>query len=609
MDLCALHAPPRKAVFVSPDHSSEALPLRPYQRKAIHEVHSHLKLHRSTLVVMATGTGKTRVAKDLIREEISKGGKALFLVNTDELAEQSVQTLISDPGRIMVDLEKAKSRATRSVGCVVASVQTLSKVTRLERFPPDHFSLIIIDEAHMSVSATCKIIFGHFHQAKIVGLTATPDRTDGACLSSIFSSIAFDYDIAPAIEDGWLVPLRQRIAYIEGLDYSKIRIQAAKMREGDINAVVNNANMIAMMAEHAVREAGNRPSLIFTLNVAHAMAFTERLVLEGHSAAYVDGSDITSSQRKKIIRDYKAGKIQFLCNCQVLTTGFDAPETSCIIYARPLTSRSLYAQIAGRSTRPICSDALSQHQDDAPEVRRGDIAASLKPDSLLVDFCGNAGKHQLIRAAHIFDHKADLETISIAEVIAHESGSTISDALDQAKKEMAKTSISMLRERVRNIKPSDFKVAVYEKDAISYGAAPLDPFGCIETPRSHILDNTRAVRACRVLGIQLATDGETPSEAALTALSRLGVDDGVVLSKSCAAELLVELERRRVARLATIRQVLCLVERGETPAENALRMSFERAHAGVTELSEHGWSRPRSWGTPKCSVTIQVSAE
>ena len=190
--------------------------LRPYQQEAVSAAVRGLREHRSVLIVMPTGTGKTQVFVALA--SMARRGRVLMLAHRDELVGQAAarveQMLGIIPGR-----EKA---ATHSNGeqIVVGSVQTL-RLRRLERvFRPDDFSLVVVDEAHHAAARSYRTILDYLSGARVIGVTATPDRTDRQAMGEVFDAVAYEYGIEQALGDGWLVPPTLDRITLEGLDLS-----------------------------------------------------------------------------------------------------------------------------------------------------------------------------------------------------------------------------------------------------------------------------------------------------------------------------------------------------------------------------------------------------
>lgn len=550
----------------------DSVPLRPYQGNVATAVLDRFAHYRAVLVVLATGLGKTRIGKSIVRTFHERNKRCLWLVDSDPLVEQAVLALTEEPGGVTVDVDKAGRRAERWSTVVVASVPTLRNTRRLERFEKDAFDLIILDEAHRSLGAGWVKIVEYFNTAKILGLTATPDRSDGESLGKIFENTAAEMDIRVGIEEGWLVPVFQRFVQVDGLDYSNIRREAMRLREGDMNAALVNAEMIEKMGWSTTQEVRGRRTLVFTCSVDHAYAFAKYLCRIGKTAEAIDGK--TKPKRaKEILAAYARGDFQFACNCAKLTTGFDDPETSAVAFARPIISRLLYTQCAGRGTRSVIPEKLNDLMHDPPEARRAAIAASSKPDCLLLDFLGNSGKLRLVHAAHAMAPSADDQLVKEASDLAWEEQIPIHIALGLAE-----------QARVRLLEEIDRLPAVEH----GYQTVEIDPF---VGPTSQ--------QAFDLLGLRSRPGPSdlraTPAQ--IHTLQNLSVSRPESLSQIQAADLIAELVHRKEQDLASPEDMRILVEIGGFPADKIRHLSKERAARGVAKLRENGWQRPPSWGT------------
>jgi superfamily II DNA or RNA helicase len=320
---------------------------------------------------------------------------------------------------------------------VVASVQTLARANRRHRFHPDHFSLMIIDEAHHATASTYREVMNYFGHARKLLVTATPKRGDGTALELVCESVAYQYGIEPAIDDGWLVPIRQCAVKIDGLDFSRARSTAGDFNEADLEKILLAEQPLHEMCSSAHELIGDKQALWFCATVTHAREMSAILKRYAGDAkvAWLSG-DTPAEDRRNTIAAYKAGKIQHLLNCALFLEGFDAPTTSVIVMARPTKSLALYMQVLGRGTR-VLPDVVEGIED--PAARRLAISMSAKPDVLIVDFVGNAGRHQIVQAIDVLGGKYELPVREYAKQVAESERAPVDlDALaERAKVEMA----------------------------------------------------------------------------------------------------------------------------------------------------------------------------
>ena len=254
--------------------------LRPYQVEAVERILLDLDRVRSTLLVCPTGTGKTQIFSEVARRWRPRG-RVLVLAHRDELIEQA-KTRMEQFG-LQVKIEKADLCAARDLAgtdVVVASVQTLAHESRRLAYNPSTFGLLIVDEAHHAPAPSYRNIIGYFSGARVLGVTATPDRGDEIALGNIFESVAFEYDLRDAIDEGWLVPIRQKAVTVQGLDLSHVRTTAGDLNDGDLDRVLTEEQTLHGMVGPTVELAGHRPTLIFAaIHPKPSWRYTIRLEL------------------------------------------------------------------------------------------------------------------------------------------------------------------------------------------------------------------------------------------------------------------------------------------------------------------------------------------
>ncbi len=425
------HMEPRRRSY----ESEISMKLRPYQEECNKAVIQALAINHSALVEMATGLGKTVCFAHIANEW---PGRVLVLAHRDELIRQAADKIALITGRC-VAIEMGKryaSTADHGPKITVASIQTLARACRRERFHPDHFSLLIIDEGHHAAAVTYREVMNYFKSAKRIFVTATPKRADKVALGHVCDVVAYQYGIEPAIDDGWLVPVKQTVVKVEGLDFSKARTVAEDFNQADLERILTEEKPLHQMVASAHEIIGGRQALWFCTSIAHANA-TARVL-----GRYVDESqveflcgDTPSDRRRDIVRAYKEGRIQHLINCALFLEGFDAPNTSAIVMGRPTKSLGLYMQVLGRGTRPLPGIVDIHHTAAA---RRQAIAMSNKPSMVVIDFAGNAGRHAIIQAADVLGGKKSLPVREYAKSTMEQEGRTVDleEALDRAEAEV-----------------------------------------------------------------------------------------------------------------------------------------------------------------------------
>jgi len=331
--------------------SGERQTLRPYQADAVEAILADFNRGlRSTLLVLATGLGKTTVFSEVASRFVKSFDRVLVLAHRNELLDQGSTRMA--PYGIDTGLEQGESHVDVAdlPHVTFANIATM-KGARLARFRPNSFGLIIIDEAHRTAAAGYRKLLAHFPKANVLGVTATPERMDGKPLGDMFENVAYTMGIAEASQGGWLCPIELRDIAVDGLNLDALSISG-----GDFNAAEMEAQLLdhgAMLAGAAVFAdlVGKRQTIVFTPGVASAHVLVEFMQNRGFAAAAVDGA-MDKSDRKRVIDGYNAGEIQIVANCAVLTEGFDAPATSCVGILRATRSKGLLTQMIGRGLRP-----------------------------------------------------------------------------------------------------------------------------------------------------------------------------------------------------------------------------------------------------------------
>lgn len=393
---------------------------RPYQSDFISAVDAEFARVDSTLGVMATGLGKTVAFSTIARDWHT--GAVMVIAHRDELIKQAAEKIASITGQEPW-IEKAEQTIDRCEywshsNIVVTSAQSMGgkgskRRDRVFRWAGDKFGgfrLVIVDEAHrFTPGSQYDRVLQELRErtpapVKLLGVTATPRRTDDQSLGGVFQSCAYQYGIADAIRDGWLVPIRQQSVRVQSLDFSSLHTKRnahgeADFTESELEKILMEEKALHEMAAATHEHCGDRQGLVFCASVAHAKsmaAVLERYVGEKR-VGFVCG-ETPDRERKDLIGRYKTGDVRFLCNCGVFTEGFDAPSTSAVIMGRPTKSLLLYTQIVGRGTRPL--GGTVDGVDDG-KARRAAIAQSGKPDCLVLDFVGNAGRHKLVNCIDV----------------------------------------------------------------------------------------------------------------------------------------------------------------------------------------------------------------
>jgi superfamily II DNA or RNA helicase len=373
----------REAIWEALDNRQPIL-LRDYQIQVRDRVLVEFDKGKATLASLATGTGKTEVLLGVLQAELEAGNlsRALILAHTRELISQPVIRMVRGwpglpcPGIVMSSLNMPDAQI------VVATVQTLSArgCQRLDEIlshgPISH---LVIDETHRATARTYGEVVDRLKTAnpdlRILGVTATPKRSDGEGLGKLFQSVAATIKITDAVKMGALCPYVGMKAQIDVSlsDVPATRDGWSDELLGDVMSAANALDIVVqkwqvaawrdpakMMAAGLNQGTGvpqgcdwpvtHRATIAFTASVKHAHRLADAFSAVGVKAAAIDGTT-KAKERWAILEDYKAGRIQVVCNFGVLVEGFDAPHTECLLMARPVRSSLPYTQMAGRGLR------------------------------------------------------------------------------------------------------------------------------------------------------------------------------------------------------------------------------------------------------------------
>lgn len=515
--------------------------LRPYQQQARERIHAEWENgHTRTLVVLPTGTGKTIVFASVAADQVRAGHRVLILAHRGELLEQAADKLQRSTGLVSA-VEKADATCLNTwFRVVVGSVQTLQRTARLERFPHDYFGTIIIDEAHHAITDGYRRILDYFGSAKVLGVTATPDRGDMRNLGEVFDSLAFEYKLTDAIKEGYLCRIMAQTIPLK-LDISSVTMSGGDYAVGDLGTALDP--YLEQIAAEMAQRCKGRKTVVFLPLIKTSQKFRDLLNAKGFRAAEVNGQ---SADRREILADFDAGKYNVLCNSMLLTEGWDCPSVDCVVVLRPTKVRSLYSQMVGRGTR------LSPG----------------KTDLLLLDFLWMTDKHELCRPADLVCEDRTVArqmTENLAESgcpqdIEKAAAEASEDVVTQREEALAKQLEEQRRKKAKLVDPLQYEMSIQAEDLAGYVPA----FGWEAGP---------------------------PSAQQAAALEKLGILPDAVESAGKASLLLDRLHKRRDEGLTTPKQIRCLEKYG---FQHVGRWSFEQAKHMIDRIAAGGWR-----GVPK----------
>lgn len=379
--------------------------LRPYQEATLDAIRAaYITGVRRQLISLATGTGKTVIFSNLDRKvQDILPGQTLVLAHREELIKQAQEKIAHwNPG-LSVGIEMAGDYADTNSDVIVSSVATLGRKVskRRERFNWDSVTKCVCDEAHHSTASTYTTIFqeaGFLREGTdklLLGVTATANRADGTPLAKVYDKITYNYSMRSAIEDGWLVDVRG-VRVNTNVDLSKIHTVGGDFAQDELADAVNNEPRNQMVVKAWLDSAKNRQTVVFTVDIKHAVDLAAMYKAHGIKAEALWGAD---PKRAEKLARHRAGDIQVLTNCGVLTEGYDDWGISCVTLARPTKSSSLFTQMVGRGTRL---------QDGTGNLLtwKGPL---LKKDCLMIDVVDASSRHSLITLPSLLGMSASID--------------------------------------------------------------------------------------------------------------------------------------------------------------------------------------------------------
>lgn len=408
---------------------------RPYQTEMVNAVckewHDGVT---QQLVSLPTGAGKTICFAMLARK---LDVPTLVLAHREELLTQAEAKIRMVVPSADVGILQAQTLAGLQSKICIASVQTAVRPARLEALKHRDFKLLIVDEAHHTTPTNTygTIIKGlgftdGDKDKLLVGVTATAFRGDGIALGGIFDKITFERSILTMIKGGYLTDARG-VSVTTHADLSGVHTKAGDFSVGELSLAVNTEDRNAIVVKSYEKHCRDRKAIVFCCDIKHSQDMAEAFRRAGHKAEAVWGA---MENRREVLDAFARGEVRVVCNCNVLTEGFDDPSTSAVLLARPTKSRTLYVQMVGRGLRI------------APD----------KTDCLVMDFADMAGKHNLCTLASLAGSNPRFKV---------KTGQTITEAL--AEVEAAE---QWKKERIGDVSSADFEL--FEKSRFVWTPTP-----------------------------------------------------------------------------------------------------------------------------------------
>ena len=327
-----------------PPQQGKAFELREHQEEALAQLETMRSAHETiALLYHATGTGKTVTA---VSDAKRLGKRTLFLAHTKELVYQAYNCFRNlwpevSVGRYVEGYREADAYV------VCGSIQSVA--ANIGIFAPDDFGYLVIDECHHGTADTYRKIMSYFNPSFTLGLTATPERTDGEDLLDIFKNVAHKLDLKTAVELDALVPVRC-IRIATNIDLRDVRINGFQYNALDLESKIQIPGRNQLIVDTYCEYVKSKPTVVFCMSVRHAQEMAGLFQAKGIDARSISGST-KPAERKRILEQYESGKIPVLCACDLLNEGWDSPHTQVLFMARPTMSKTIYMQQLGRGMR------------------------------------------------------------------------------------------------------------------------------------------------------------------------------------------------------------------------------------------------------------------
>jgi len=406
--------------------------LRDYQQDACDAITAAWEDHQSVMAVLPTGTGKTEIFVHLAGNW--EQGRVLIVAPLIQLVSQAVKKVTKRTG-IAPGIEQASQTSCEleymRSPFVVGSKQTLTGASKRYK-KLVNIGLVIIDECHLATTDLYKEMLDYFRDrgAKVLGLTATPNRHDGIGMDNIFDHCAINMGISDGVDQGWLVRAKAKCVQLESLDLSLVSTKGSKgdFKDGELANVMERDEVVFEIADVAARESENLKTVIFCACVNEAQAVAERLVDRyGKRADWICGDKIRcpDEKRQEVLDSFTEDPegLQFVCNVGILCLGWDFPGLEHIVMARPTKSLGLFTQIFGRGTRPL--DGVVDFEGSTAESRLAAIEASDKTHFRITDLVDSSMQHKICTSADVLAGNEGVAITARARKLMQQAGSAI----------------------------------------------------------------------------------------------------------------------------------------------------------------------------------------
>lgn len=320
--------------------------LRPYQEELVQSILAEWSAgNRRVLGQSPTGSGKTVIFSAIAAEFTTRGEGVLVLAHREELIIQAAEKLAAVTAQ-PVGIIKAGYHPDPSAALQVASVQTL--IRRRDRPPA---GLVVIDEAHHSPANSYQEILDGYPEAYILGVTATPARSDGQGFKKQYDALVLGWSVRKLIDEGYLCQFRL-FAAKKCIKAADVKLTAGDYNQRELAELVNTTLTLGDVVGTWKKYALGKKTVVFCVDVAHSEAVAEGYQAAGFAAEHLDGESSTL-ERSEALERFRTGETQVLVNCALFTEGLDIPNIECVQCLRPTTSLILHLQMVGRGLRQV----------------------------------------------------------------------------------------------------------------------------------------------------------------------------------------------------------------------------------------------------------------
>lgn len=464
MTLFDKHAPPEATL--PPITLGEKITPRDYQQEALDGFfQAYAEGSRHMMARLATGCGKTLTAALIAERWLAKGPRHRVMVMAYEsiLVDQFADEMREFLPHIQTRVEMANEAIIHMPQIVVASRQSLyidkSGRSRLFKFPNKDLNwLVVCDEAHgykASMTSFTHIVqwFEENPANVFLGLTATPQRGDGVSLKRLFGTVIAELRLSKAINEGWLVPFKQKFIRVDGVDFRALKTVAGDWSDGELDNILSEQEQLTSMAIPLLEQTEGLRTLVFTPGVSCAQKLAQVINAEikvrglPHGKAESMHGGTPRDERQAIIEQHQSGQIQYLVVCGLCRAGYNDPGIEAVAVFRPTKSKVLAEQMKGRGVRTL-RGTLTPGM--TKEERLEAIANSEKPHCLIIDMVGVSGMSEVASTAHLLAEGEDDEIVARANqnMIDAEEDAEDSETVEQAIAK-AKAEIEEEREAAR----------------------------------------------------------------------------------------------------------------------------------------------------------------